>query len=1366
MAVISESIPDLLGGISQLAPQRRTQNEVEDMLNCLPRMAEGVINRPPTQWIAEIAADATPYSGALVHPINKSSTERFWVVVLDGDLAVIDASTGTAVPVVFQNGKTYLDVTGQPNESFRVATFNDTTVIVNREKVVAKGNKKSSSRGKEEALIVVNTGEFASEYGVYLNFDGNSGVPSSLTGLVSYTTPQADPANQVDINTSYIAEELKTRLEAAYGNLLSIDRYGSTLHIQRGAGLPSGMTFWCRHVDGLASEAMTTIQGSVQSVDVLPPEAPIGFKIKVEGNPIKDLDDVYYIFGLPVDYTGTTSFVSEGLAWRETVEDGIIVDLNPDTLPLELVKEGTLLEYPMVIPAALQQSEFFTRYYANLKQTKDGTDSTAAEAIVTPSPGTSVDRFLNLADANTSTVKSDVRFTMDTRRVIPPGVDPKDPSGAYYDGDLYDIEIALDTGGGFTTIWSERIAASNNYVNRKSISLDEAAVPAGSDLRLRVTSAAGNAGSLTVTWELEQEYRAAEGLNILIPSVGYAPNTAMSFTLNGTAFSDTYTTGGTQADYGTRLKTQIEAYGGTPAVTVSIGSGHITIANNDGTMPTLTAFAFDPNIDPTTEFFNPEKDFVAYGIQNGDTLSNENDGSIGTITSVTTHLLTCSAGFTGGTNNEFANGDSGKTDRTTLAFICREPDWAERQVGTEKTNKWPSFVDNTINEVAFLKNRLLFLSNENVIMSEVDEFFNFFRSSTLDVLDSDRIDVALSGNKASQLHSAFTWNETLLVWSELSQFVVNGEPFLSPNTVRRETTTSYVNTRKVRPVASERSVYFLTEGNDFAQLWRYTPLSDDASSAEATRVSLAVPRLIAGTPRGLLAVSDPEIVLMHGADDPDTLYVLSYLTSGEDNILLAWHRWQFPGVVDILGIGSIDNEVSLILERDDGAVHLEVLDLWQLTGNNVDGQTNTTNHPVPPTFSPAGTFLRTSDSFTEAADAKLSAHTPPTSPSGAGWLVNAAQDVIGAGGIYVDGTLDVLRADDAQASNVPPVRINWSDSYLAGGGTELEMFADISFSSNQSNRAELRAYCKAGSGDTESGLRLIVRDVSATQVTIELDASDSSGDTEGTFYPTDDAAGGLITVAANRTHGGGTLTNQVRYGFRVVGDTITVYTADAVTGANEVTLYTGTLRSAWKTQYRTSSYTYHGAKVTATVFHTARLDNFTYRSGNSPAQTVITPPLDPSTFTLVGIDPNGDTQVLTDNGDGTASWIGSDVTGQSVIVGIVIPSSIVLSTLFHRKNFGQFATLAETRGDTYIRNLWIGLDGTTAFSVQVDITGHASFTQDLVEPRSLDEEFMHVHVGGRNSETTITFTNVNGVPFKIVGFDWDGIYHSKIRRVS
>ena len=65
------------------------------------------------------------------------------------------------------------------------------------------------------------------------------------------------------------------------------------------------------------------------------------------------------------------------------------------------------------------------------------------------------------------------------------------------------------------------------------------------------------------------------------------------------------------------------------------------------------------------------------------------------------------------------------------SFTFKKLEWTERKVGDEDSNSLPSFVDYAISDIFFYRNRLGLLSGENVILSESDEYFNFWMSYEL-----------------------------------------------------------------------------------------------------------------------------------------------------------------------------------------------------------------------------------------------------------------------------------------------------------------------------------------------------------------------------------------------------------------------------------------------------------------------------------------------------------------------------------------------------------------------------------------------------------------------------------------------------------
>ena len=114
-----------------------------------------------------------------------------------------------------------------------------------------------------------------------------------------------------------------------------------------------------------------------------------------------------------------------------------------------------------------------------------------------------------------------------------------------------------------------------------------------------------------------------------------------------------------------------------------------------------------------------------------------------------------------------------------VQFTVSPIDWEPRLVGDETTNPRPSFAPNSedetdarpINKILFYRNRLVFLSDENVIMSRASDFFNLWVKSALNIAAVDPIDVAVSNTYASVLTDGVVMSTGLILFSEFQQFL-------------------------------------------------------------------------------------------------------------------------------------------------------------------------------------------------------------------------------------------------------------------------------------------------------------------------------------------------------------------------------------------------------------------------------------------------------------------------------------------------------------------------------------------------------------------------------------------------------------------
>ncbi len=247
------------------------------------------------------------------------------------------------------------------------------------------------------------------------------------------------------------------------------------------------------------------------------------------------------------------------------------------------------------------------------------------------------------------------------------------------------------------------------------------------------------------------------------------------------------------------------------------------------------------------------------------------------------------------------------------------PKWGERTVGDEDSAPNPSFIDSKINNVFFFRNRLGFLADDNVVLSRVSEFFNFFPETVLSVIDSDPIDVAASHTKVAILKNAVTMGEQLILFSDQTQFVLSSSADnMTPKTANVLVATEFESSDAAQPVGSGSSIYFLTKKGTFAGIREYITQSD-VTVKDATNTTIHVPRLI---PSGIfkLAVSNnQDVLILLGTDNPNKLYINRWLYgSNGQKVLNSWFTFTINSNRTIRNIDFIGTDLFCVIEEANG----------------------------------------------------------------------------------------------------------------------------------------------------------------------------------------------------------------------------------------------------------------------------------------------------------------------------------------------------------------------------------------------------------------------------------------------------------------
>lgn len=249
----------------------------------------------------------------------------------------------------------------------------------------------------------------------------------------------------------------------------------------------------------------------------------------------------------------------------------------------------------------------------------------------------------------------------------------------------------------------------------------------------------------------------------------------------------------------------------------------------------------------------------------------------------------------------------------TFTFKCA--DWSVRDVGDEDSNPEPSFIGGTINDVFYHRNRLGFLSGENIILTRSADFFNFWMTSATKVQDTDPIDLAVSDNTISTLYNAVTFDTDLILFSQEAQFMLSADGILTPTSANLSpAVTHYEASLKAKPVNAGRNVYFVAERAKYTTVREFFTAADNTDAKDVQDITSHVPNYIPNGVYKIIPSTVENVMLYLTEGDETSIYVYKYLFIDSQRVQAAWSKWDMQGVV--YGGQFIDNYLYLIVERN------------------------------------------------------------------------------------------------------------------------------------------------------------------------------------------------------------------------------------------------------------------------------------------------------------------------------------------------------------------------------------------------------------------------------------------------------------------
>ena len=230
----------------------------------------------------------------------------------------------------------------------------------------------------------------------------------------------------------------------------------------------------------------------------------------------------------------------------------------------------------------------------------------------------------------------------------------------------------------------------------------------------------------------------------------------------------------------------------------------------------------------------------------------------------------------------------------TTTFTVKQFTYQDRTVGDDLTNPLPSFVGARINKVLFFRNRLAFLSGENVVLCRPGTVGlpDFFIETALTVSAADPVDISASSMFPSELFDGIEVNTGLVVFSTNQQFLLAADDTVfNPDTVKLRSISTFNYNKDITPISLGTTVGYVDNSNKFS---RFNEMANIAREGEPNivEVSKLVPTLL---PKDidLLTNSRENSLVLYGKTGSNVIFGYRYFQVTEKRTQAAWFKWTF-----------------------------------------------------------------------------------------------------------------------------------------------------------------------------------------------------------------------------------------------------------------------------------------------------------------------------------------------------------------------------------------------------------------------------------------------------------------------------------------
>lgn len=263
-------------------------------------------------------------------------------------------------------------------------------------------------------------------------------------------------------------------------------------------------------------------------------------------------------------------------------------------------------------------------------------------------------------------------------------------------------------------------------------------------------------------------------------------------------------------------------------------------------------------------------------------------------------------------------------DGVQIPEIAHTESWAKRTVGDDDSTPLPDFIGGTIRGIGVYKDRMYLYGGESMRFSKIGLYWDLFIESAVEGGDDDGFDVTTVTGKVQNIRYTVPHQQSLVVFAEQGQFMMDGSQVLSPSTAALIPVTSFLLNHDVEPKPAGDVVYFTDKSGKYSHVREFYMDSITATN-NARPITQHVDHLIPENVKQIIASAEDGLMVV--VDNNGVMYVYQYVVDNGNRVQSAWHVWQVSGYKPLYGWVHRGVLYIVAMHGVDGTYYIGKMDL-------------------------------------------------------------------------------------------------------------------------------------------------------------------------------------------------------------------------------------------------------------------------------------------------------------------------------------------------------------------------------------------------------------------------------------------------------